>query len=306
MKKDVLCLFIFSLLLTSCDDYYKVTSDFTYKDENVQIGDTLESVNNKKAHVVFLYGQSNADGCSSCEYLKKKDIETYNEYLNGYSNVYINFVNDGGNNSSNYTFTKCTLGCGFNLDNFGPEAGIADIMHKSFPNENTFIVKWTWGATTLRDKWLDNHHGRGELYNSAMDFSLKCLDYLKNKGYTLSLDGICWMQGESDSYNDDTLAYYRDTVAFATQLRYDFKKYQKKIKFIDAGINEDKGMWLYPKAINDAKKRFAKRSSLNYFVDTNALGISTRTEPEDIPDYGHYDSVSMVKLGQEFGKIAAK
>ena len=65
-------------------------------------------------------------------------------------------------------------------------------------------------------------------------------------------------------------------------------------------------MWLYPKAINKGKKKFANESSLNYLIDTNALGITTRTEPEGSVDYAHYDSLSMVKLGQEFGKIAVK
>ena len=60
---------------------------------------------------------------------------------------------------------------------------------------------------------------------------------------------------------------------------------------------------MYPQAINKAKKDYSETSSLNYFIDTNALGITTRNEPEGSIDYAHYDSLSMVKLGQEFGKI---
>lgn len=311
MKKRPFILLSTAILLTACDPYEyhkysKVNSDFSYTDENVKIVDNLESVNNKKAHIIMLYGQSNADGVSSCAYLEKNNKEKFDEYTAGYNNVFINYYNDGGKASSNYAFQNKILGCGCTLDCFGPEAGIADEMSKAYPNETTFIVKWTFGATRLRTDWLDNHHGRGNLYNPSMDFTMKCLDYISDKGYTLSLDGICWMQGESDSYYDDEAAYFRDSTAFAALLRHDLSKYQKDIKFIDAGINEDEGMWPFPEVINNAKKSFANMSQLNYFLDTNVLGIVARTEPEECPDYGHYDSLSMVKLGQEFAKIAIK
>lgn len=305
MKKKNLSILFTVLCITGCNAQYEITTDFIFKDDNVKIIDSLESTNNEKTHIVFLYGQSNADGASSIEYLRKKDQSKFEEYSVGYENVFINFINDGGNTSSNYTFQKCTLGCGYNSDCFGPENGIADEMHKAFPNEKTFIIKWTWGGTVLRNQWLDNHHHRGELYNSAMDFSLKCLDYLLSKGYQLSLDGICWMQGESDSFDANKEAYYRDTISLVSAFRLDFAKYQKEIKFIDAAINDQKGTWQHPEVVNNGKKRFAEESDLNHFIDTNKLGIVTSTEPEENIDYAHYDSLSMVKLGQEFGKIAA-
>ena len=303
LNKTILILLL-SFSLNACrEPSFVVQSDFTYKDETFEINSSLSKVNNIKAHVVLLYGQSNADGAARNEYLESKDYAKFQEYRDGYDNVLINYYNDGGNNSSKYQFTKCTLGCGWSTEMFGPEMGIAEELHYAFKNEQNFIIKWTWGGTTLRDQWLDNHHNRGNLYNSAMDFTLKCLSYMKSCGYIINIDGICWMQGENDSFNNDWRAYYRDTDAFVAQLRHDLSSYQKDIKFIDAAINEDEGMWMYPKAINKAKKDYSETSSLNYFIDTNALGITTRYEPEGNVDYAHYDSLSMVKLGQEYGKI---
>ncbi len=305
MKKKLFALLVITSLLSACDSSYKITTDFSYNNPDVTIADTLENVTNKKAHIVFLYGQSNAEGSSLTSYLKEKDTNMYNEYMQGYDNVFINFVNHDGEYTSNYEFVKCTLGFGYRNEHFGPEVGISDIMSKKYPNETTFIIKWAFGGSSLRYDWLNNHHERGKYYNNAMDFSLKCLDYLTSKGYSLSLDGVCWMQGESDSWNNDEEAYYRDTIAFASGLRRDFSKYQKDIKWIDAAINDSPDMWSYPLAINNAKIRFSKKSSLNYFIDTNALGIKTDTEPIGSIDYAHYDSLSMVNLGKEFGKIAA-
>lgn len=305
MKKKLFILSVIAPLLVACDSSYEITTDFSYNNPDVKIADTLTNVSNQKAHIVFLYGQSNAEGSSRISYLKEKDINAYNEYMQGYDNVYINFINHDGQYTSNYEFVKCTLGFGYDDTFFGPEVGISDVMSKKYPNDTTFVIKWAFGGSYLRYDWLDNHHNRGNMYNHAMDFSLKCLDYLISKGYSLLLDGICWMQGESDSYNNDEEAYYRDTIAFVSGLRRDFSKYQKEIKWIDAAINDSPNMWLYPVAINNAKIRFSKKSDLNYYIDTNALGIKTDTEPVESIDFAHYDSTSMVNLGKEFGKIAS-
>ncbi|MCQ2086946.1 MAG: sialate O-acetylesterase [Bacilli bacterium] len=303
MKRKLIVLPIVVLALSACNIEYEITSDFNYVNTDVSIKDTLESTHGRKAHVVFLYGQSNAEGSTRISYLESKDYDKYLEYSEGYNNVFINFVNHN-KYTSDYSFTKCVLGKGYTSELFGPEMGIAETMHNTFKDDLTFIVKWTWGGTSLRYDWLDNHE-RGKCYNLAMDFSLKCTDYLLSKGYDVQIDGICWMQGESDSWNADEYAYYRDTISFVSGLRRDLSKYQKDIKFIDAAINSDDNVWPYAKVINDAKLKFSNQSILNYLIDTNAIGITGRTEPEEDIDYAHYDSLSMVKLGQEFGKILA-
>lgn len=302
MKTKRLFILLLGISLCACEPSYEPTSDFTYTNDSFFIRDTLSEVNNKKAHVVLLYGQSNADGVSYNSYLEDKDFAKFEEYRDGYDNVYINFYNDYGNHSSNFEFKKCTLGCGCSKDCFGPEMGIAEQLHYSYKNEQCFIIKSAFGGTILRTQWLNDDHDRGDLYNFSMDFTLKSLRYLKKVGYEITIEGICWMQGESDALWDEKTEYYRNTKAFVTLLRHDLKEYGDSIKFVDATINEDEGIWYYPKAVNKAKKQFAGSSKLNYLVDTNELLLTTRYEPEEAPDLAHYDSLSMVKLGQEFGK----
>lgn len=291
MKKLLLALISFiSLSLAGCDADYVIQ-------------DTLPYVDGEKAHVVLLYGQSNADGVSHNEYLLLNDPVKYAEYSEGYDNVLINFVNDKDGNTSDHAFRKCTIGCGYTETCYGPEMGIAEKMSLAYPNETTFIIKWTVGGTILKSQWLNGHKKRGELYKLSMDFTTKCLKYLKDKGYELSLDGICWMQGESDSMVSTPQRYYEDTVAYVNYLRHDLEKYQKNIKFVDAGINEVEGIWVVPDEINNAKKQFANESDLNFYIDTKAMGLSSIHEPEDQVDVAHWDSISMVKLGQAFGSV---
>ena len=290
-----------SVALTGCQKDFKVKTDFTYNNPNCIIVDNLNMVHNKVAHIAFLYGQSNADGVAYDQYLKTKDPAKFNEYATGYDNVMINFFNDGGSNYSNYTFIKASLGCGCATYTYGPEIGMAEIMSKTYQDEASFIIKWTWGGTALRHQWLDGSRNRGKLYNDAIDFSLKCLNYLGSKGYTLDIDGICWMQGESDSWETDWQLYYKDTLAFVSYLRHDLQNVSQSIKFIDAGIHEGDNVWPNPKVINKAKKAFAELSDLNVYLDTPAMGLSTGNEPPENPDKAHYDSMAMVKLGQAFG-----
>ena len=290
MEKRCILLSFIALALTGCTP-------------KIQIVDTLPDVSGEKAHVVLLYGQSNADGVSHNSCLKITSESKYNEYNNGYENVYINFVNDKKGNSSNYAFRKCTLGCGYTTECFGPEMGIAEKMSEAYPNEKTFIIKWTVGGTVLKTQWLNGNKKRGDLYKRSVDFSLKCLDYLKDKGYKFNIDGVCWMQGESDSMASDADRYYEDTVSYVKYLRNDFRKYQSEIKFIDAGINELEPIWVKPDEINNTKKKFASESDLNFYIDTAAMNLSSIHEPEGQPDVAHWDSLSMVQLGQAFGDI---
>lgn len=299
-SKFILFFTLGTLVLTGCN-YKKPLDDFTFNNPSIQIADTLENVNNETAHIVFLFGQSNADGVSNNGCLEVKQPQVFAEYSAGYNDVQINFYNDGGNYSSNLAFKQCTLGCGCGDAYFGPEMGIAQRLHESHPTDKSFIIKWTWGGTNLRRQWLDGNYGRGTYYNSSMDFSIKCLDYLMSKGYNLSIDGICWMQGESDTFFSNASRYYKDTYAYVRFLRHDLKKYQEQIKFIDAAINEEKNVWVKADKINAGKRRFANESELNIYIDTNGLGLTTLQEPEGNVDKSHYDSESMVKLGQAFG-----
>ena len=51
--------------------------------------------------------------------------------------------------------------------------------------------------------------------------------------------------------------------------------------------------------INDAKNDIAEESGRNYIIDTNYYGLTTRYENNDL---AHYDSTSMILLGQLYAK----
>ena len=276
-----------------------------FKEEyHFMVKDTLADGEGKKATVILLGGQSNASGCSRKDYLEKKvTAEAYERYENGFDNVYINYFSSGANVSS--SFVKCAVGQGENIDHFGPELGMAERLNELYPDETFFIIKWAWGGTNLYEEWLSpSSSGKtGDLYKQFVEYVETSLKYLESKNYDVRIEGMCWMQGESDSFSTDNAGSYGEHLAnLIKDLRKEFSRYADKdgFVFVDAYIADNPAYWVYCDMVNAGKAEVAKTSTRNALVDTIGEGLSCATEPEETPDLAHYDSLSEIKLGKLF------
>ena len=269
--------------------------------KDFSVVDTLEQVNDEQLDVVLLFGQSNATGVASVEYLKNDYPSNYELARLYVDKVMINYFVDNGANTSEGKFVSTALGQGANQFYFGPEVGMAYWLQNS--PRKTCILKYTWGGTILDSQWLDSNYKRGELYNAAMNFVSASMDYLISKGYKASIVAICWMQGESDAYSDETTKrYYKNTDKFVSYLRKDLENYSEEdFMFIDAGIS-DSIIWKNYKEVNKAKEDYASTHKNCYYFSTIDLGLTVDKEPVDSPDIAHYDSDSMFTLGQKFAR----
>ena len=111
------------------------------------------------------------------------------------------------------------------------------------------------------------------------------------------------MQGESDTTEYKASRYYNNLIKFTSYLREDLDKYNNdEIYFIDAGISDSPYCEPSYKEINKAKKDFSTLSPYNIYFPTIEEGLTTMYEPYENPDLGHYDSLSMIKLGELFGE----
>ncbi len=306
MKKNVIILFMisFCLVLFGCKEKIDESIYDIGLSQDFIEGNGLVDGNGEKVSVLFLIGQSNCTGCSITSYLKDQvKEEDFNRYQNGYENVLINYNLDNGRTSSDGTFVNVNLLCGSTSEQFGPEVGIADELSKANVNRKIFILKYSMSGYSLNWHWL-RHKKRGEIYNNFKLFATLYLDYLKSMNYDISLDAILWMQGESDTAKANSLRYYDNEVAFISFLREDFKKYSKQenIYFIDAGISDSPYCLPGYMQINKSKKKIATLSEFNLYFSTIENGLTTMNEPYDDPDLGHYDALSMLKLGQLYAK----
>jgi len=113
------------------------------------------------------------------------------------------------------------------------------------------------------------------------------------------------MQGESDSnLASQAYNYYELETALIAHIREKYADHAsvRGIAFIDAAISNS-GMWSNYLALNYSKILISRDSHLNYYIDTNAHGMTTLEENND---YAHYDSMSMLLLGQLFGQTLSQ
>ena len=273
------------------------------------VNDTLPEGNGQKATVILLGGQSNASGCSLDEYLQKNvSAERYAQYQAGFDNVYINYVaGDKGSNG----FVKCTTLQGELNGGFGPELGMAEKLNELYPDRLFFIIKCAWGGTNLFEQWLSpSSTGKtGDLYKKFVAYVEANMEYLTSKGYDVEIAGMCWMQGESDSFSVEHGTKYETHLNNLIQdIRKKFRSYgaDAGIAFVDAYIAASPNYWVYYEYVNQSKLAVANASPLNVVIDTVAMGLSCSAEPEGNPDMAHYDSLSEIRLGHAFIEEMAK
>ena len=318
MKKllfiSIALLLITTVFLVSCKESATTseeTTDFTVvmnMNTDYPLPDSPKDGKGSPAKVIVLLGQSNATGCSIVKYLKDNiAAEKFAEYENGYPSVLINYCLDDHNATSNGAFVKVDLTCGAADGFFGPEVGIAEVLSEAYPDETIFILKYTMSGYSLHHNWL-RAGDRGSIYDAAMAFITRYMTYLADKNYQAKIGAILWMQGESDTTDFKASHYYNNQSAFVSYLREDLAPYAEDggIAFIDAGIsNSPYCEPAYP-AINEAKRRFASDSPLNYYFPTIENGLTVHLEPPGDPDWGHYDSLSGIALGKLFGNAVVE
>ena len=304
MKRLISVILVVAFLALIGYGVYYGIEEYTFSNINYSLHDTLSDGGGKQARVVLLGGQSNASGCSRDDYLRKNvSEEQYAEYEAGYENVYINYFSSGTNRSDGFVRAGACQGEAGGY--FGPELGMAEKLSELYPDETVFIIKWAWGGTNLFEQWLSpSSTGKtGDLYKEFVRFVECSMEYLVSKNYDVKIEGMCWMQGESDSFSTQHAKGYEEHLNnLIKDIRNRFKKYAADdgIVFVDAYIADNPVFWVYCDYVNESKDKVAASSDINLLVDTVSAGLTCTEEPEDAPDVAHYDSLSQLKLGHLF------
>lgn len=291
---------------------------FTYMHDVPVKEDLYETVTEKDpentAKVIVLSGQSNAVGSSYSSFLlKNAGQEEYDKYKAGFPNVKILYSctatgHEGlAPNNKSDEFVPVKLGQGYNLSTFGPEVGLASYLSEAYPDETFYIIKHAIGGASMTGFWnltVDNPDSlRGlNLLKEEIDLGLSLLE---DEGLDPKIVAFLWMQGESDSGNYNVAYnYYKMQTALAADIRTQYADYAsvRGIAFVDAGVS-DSGYWSFYSVVNHCKRQFARDSHLNYFIDTNAEGLTTLYDNDDI---AHYDATSMIWLGELFGQCVSE
>lgn len=271
--------------------------------------------------VVLMAGQSNMLGCTFYEYLSSDNVgtERYERISKGFENVKLlqspaASVDD---------FVSVRPGLGNQTEEhlcFGPELGMAEALSEAYPDETVYLLKLGVGGSSLFRDWVTKSRG-SETYNYVYfkNIAESGLKLLYDAGLNPQIVAFCWMQGEADAEEgrpEWSNAYGSNLSAFVSDVRADFdsRALNGKVNFIDAYIS-DSPDWVYYNNVNGGKLQVSKLDSHNYLLDTLATGlmepgvrglIYNRENTTLVPDIKHYDSVSMLKLGNMFGNQIAE
>lgn len=278
----------------------------------------------KTAKIIILAGQSNAVGATLVTPLKTTvGSSRFTKLRRGYANIKIAYFAEAGgangaansfrtnidyaagkNQSLNKVFRKTDLTDSWTTSMFGPEVGIAEYLNEKYPGEEFFIVKVAKGGVSVADSWETGDY----CYEKLKETMEICCTSLESAGYTPELFSICWIQGENEAASKALAEKYDSIVSgVAQRMRTDFAKYSTtgKIAFIDAGIS-DSSLWRFYKEVNEGKEKFAETSDLNYYFSVIDARLEYKNEPAGQPDLAHYDSASVVKLGNILGEYIEK
>ena len=275
--------------------------------ENNEVAIT-EKDGNKTAKIIVLSGQSNAVGVAKNSFLQQNvGEEAYQKYVNGFSNVKIIYTNgtDGYVTNISDMFIKTRVGQGYTENYFGPELGLAEYLNTNYPNETFYIVKYAYGGVTI-----DGYFNTTDPSKASNLIGLKekidlAIRTLEDKGLQPKIVAFLWMQGESNATSIlNAYKYYDYLKALVENIREEYSAYSsvRGIAFIDAAVS-DHGFWTAFMPMNMIKLKYSYESKLNYYIDTNAEGLTTLNENND---QAHYDSLPMIKLGHLFGECISK
>lgn len=290
---------VLSMLLCACGNSSSPTTNHTTID-------STSSEEAKKVDVIFLAGQSNMEGHTHISELQKKLTPTQFQYYSSEMTTRIKFYCDNGKNKSS-SFTNVYLGQGVNASRYGPEIGIAETLEKANLKREVILIKFCLGGTNIYSDWKSfsssTSNSGSKLFNEFLDFGDTAIAELEDMGLEVNLRGLCWMQGESDATQDRMTEKYEEYEKnlFDDIYQYFEDKVEDEFHIFDAYIS-DCSTWKNYAAINQAKENNAAKNPNHHIIDTLSEGLEYDSEPTSGVDYFHYDSLSMIQLGQMFGE----
>ncbi len=161
---------------------------------------------------LFLWaGQSNALGRQGNGAEYPADVNNLD------SQIPFHWTVPNGSNSNGWTTMETQdLGHYFPDGHFGPEVTFSRKLVQA--GYSPAIFKFTQGATSIYEHWLNP--GDGGLYDNMVAALNTAIADLENQGHTVTIKGLIWIQGESDSNSQAAAnAYANNLMTLINDLR---------------------------------------------------------------------------------------
>ena len=187
-------------------------------------------------------------------------------------------------------------GISANTNRFGPEIAFGHAMHQAYPDDEVYLIKVAAGGTSLFGSWAPlgsaNAPKGGPMYRRFITNALAALKDLDESQKAYRIEGMLWMQGESDAHNGKGDAYEANLTAFIGKVRSEFD--QADMPFILGRIiphfDRPPG--------NNALVRAAQQSVAEDLDHVTWFD----TDGYDRLNPGHYNTQGQIQLGKDFAR----
>lgn len=181
---------------------------------------------------------------------------------------------------------------------FGPEMGFAREW-RAKGGKPLAIVKAAFSGTGMRTDWNPADAGpAGACYRALVGETKTALAAAKEKGITLRLRALLWVQGESDANAADAANYEKNLGAMLAALRKDLEAPELvALIAVNTRFGNDKNPFM-PKVVA-AQQALAAKDRLCVYVDT--AGAETL-----LPSRTHFTAAGTLEVGRRFAVELAK
>ena len=232
-----------------------------------------------ETRVFLLAGQSNMSGAGLYDQLKKSEQKPP----------------EGVKIWHKGAWQKLGPGISANKGRFGPELAFGRAMRAAYPDDDIYLIKTAAGGTSMHKHWKFED-GRGPLLRRFLNTSKAALANLKKAKVKYTIDGMLWMQGESDAAQGKGAEYEASLKSFINQIRQEFKK--PDLPFVMGRIlpSFDNPVGNGP-MVRAAQASVAKELKNVVLFDTDDFARINK---------GHYNHDGQIMLGKTFAKHLLK
>ena len=182
-------------------------------------------------------------------------------------------------------------GVSANKGRFGPELAFGRAMKKAFPEDDIYLIKTASGGTSMHKHWHFDDGG-GPMLKRFLSNARAALKNLDGSRVKYTIDGMLWMQGESDAAQGMGAEYEASLKTFIKEIRGEFK--ERKMPFILGRI--------LPSFDNPEGNGPLVRAAQESVAEELKHVAWFDTDDFDLINKGHYNHKGQIELGETFAK----
>ena len=179
---------------------------------------------------------------------------------------------------------------------FGPEIGFARTLY-ALEKKPLGIIKVAFNGTGMTTDWDHKNPGvGGACYRALVEETKKAIAKAAEKGVTLRIRALVWVQGEGDARVKIAQEYEKNLGEMLKALRRELKA-PEMIALVGVNTNFSNGKNSFVPVIVEQQKSLAVHLPRCAYVDTSGVTYANAA---------HFDTKSTIEIGKRFAEALMK